>query len=92
MVKAQAHPGKAVRINPDGTVAEVDADPRWVGNGRTILNNKGSPVKQYEPYFSTTHEYEGEKALREIGVTPIMYYDAVGRNIRIFFRTAPLPK
>jgi hypothetical protein len=72
MVKAQAHPGKALQVNPDGSVTEVDADPRWVGNGRTILNNKGNPVKQYEPYFSTTHEYEDEKVLREIGVTPIL--------------------
>jgi RHS repeat-associated protein len=82
MVKAQAHPGKAFKVNPDGNKAEVDADPRWVGNGRTVLNNKGKPVKQYEPYFSTTHEYEDEKVLREIGVTPILYYDPVGRNIR----------
>jgi len=82
MIKAQAHPGKAFKVNPDGTKAEVDADPRWVGNGRAILNNKGKPVKQYEPYFSTTNEYEDEKVLREIGVTPVLYYDPVGRNIR----------
>jgi RHS repeat-associated protein len=85
MVKAQAHPGKALQVNPDGTMTYVDANPRWVGNGRTILNNKSNPVKQYGPYFSTTHEYEDEKALREIGVTPILYYDAIGRNIRTVF-------
>jgi len=85
MVKAQAHPGKALKVNADGSKAEVDADPRWVGNGRTVLNNKGKPVKQYEPYFSTTHEYEDEKVLREIGVTPVLYYDPVGRNIRTLF-------
>jgi hypothetical protein len=92
MVKAQAHPGKALKVNPDGSVMEVDADPRWVGNGRTILNNKGNPVKQYEPYFSTTHEYEDEKVLREIGVTPILYYDAVGRNIRTQFPNGTFAK
>jgi RHS repeat-associated protein len=85
MVKAQAHPGKAFTVNPVGSKVEVDADPRWVGNGRTVLNNKGKPVKQYEPYFSTTHEYEDEKVLREIGVTPVLYYDPVGRNIRTLF-------
>ena len=85
MVKAQTNPGKAFQVNPDGSVTEVDANPRWVGNGRTILNNKGLPVKQYEPYLSTTHEYEDEKVLREIGVTPILYYDPVGRNIRTLF-------
>lgn len=85
MVKAQAHPGKAFTVNPDGSKAEVDANPRWVGNGRTVLNNKGNPVKQYEPYFSITHEYEDEKVLREIGVTSIRYYDAVGRTILTLF-------
>ena len=82
MVKSQAHPGKALQIGEDGTVIEVVANPRWVGNGRTILNNKGNPVKQYEPYFSPTHEYEDEAGLREIGVTPIHQYDAAGRRIR----------
>ncbi len=92
MVKAQAHPGKAFKVNPDGSKTEVDADPRWVGNGRTVLNNKGKPVKQYEPYFSTTHEYEDEKVLREIGVTPILYYDPVGRNIRTLFPNGTFAK
>ncbi|MCI0392945.1 MAG: FG-GAP-like repeat-containing protein [Acidobacteria bacterium] len=92
MMKLQAHPGKAFKVNPDGTKVEVDADPRWVGNGRAILNNKGNPVKQYEPYFSTTHEYEDEKVLREIGVTPILYYDPAGRNIRTLFPNGTFTK
>ena len=53
---------------------------RWLANGKTILNNKGKPVKQYEPYFSSVgHQYEEP---REEGVTPILYYDAAGRTIR----------
>ncbi|WP_025698590.1 RHS repeat domain-containing protein, partial [Paenibacillus forsythiae] len=82
MAKRQANPGTALRAGPDGAAMEVDANPRWIGSGRTILNNKGNPVKQYEPYFSTTHEYEDERSLREIGVTPILYYDPLGRNLR----------
>ncbi len=92
MVKAQAHPGKALRVNPDGSVTEVDANPRWVGNGRTVLNNKGNPVKEYQPYFSTTNEYEDEQALREIGVTPVLFYDAAGRNIRTDFPNGTFTK
>lgn len=92
MVKAQAHPGKAFKVNRDGTCVEMDADPRWIGNGRTVLNNKGKPVKQYEPYFSTTHEYEDEKELREIGVTPVLYYDPVGRGIRTLFPNGTIAK
>ncbi len=55
---------------------------RWVGNGRTILNNKGKPVKKYEPYFSTNPAFDDEKEIVELGVTPIMHYDPLGRVIR----------
>lgn len=92
MKKAQAEPGPArqVFINPDGsyTVGEIDTallEPRqlrWIGSGRTVLNNKGKGVKQYEPYFSVTHQYEDLKELVETGVTPILYYDAPGRLIK----------
>jgi len=84
MHKVQAEPGLALQENEDGTVSEVDTSPniRWIGNGRTILNNKGKPVKQYEPYFSTTFEFEDNKQLVERGVTPIITYDAIGRVIR----------
>ena len=68
-------------------VKKVQAEPetagqplRWVANGKTILNNKGKAVKQYEPYFSSVgHRYEEPK---EEGVTPIVYYDAAGRTVR----------
>ena len=90
MAKAQAEPGEALNlvINPDCTytVETIDTRPtgqlRWIGNGRTILNNKGNPVKQYEPYFSVNPFYEDNKELVEHGVTPIIYYDAPGRVIR----------
>ncbi len=57
-------------------------DPRWVGTGRTIFNNKDEPVKQYEPFFSPTHSYEDEADLVESGVTPIIHYDPLARVIR----------
>lgn len=92
MAKTQAEPGLAQKVNfataGSYQIEEVDTSKmepkrlRWVGNGRTILNNKGNPVKQYEPYFSTTPHYEEEKELVETGVTPILYYDALGRLIK----------
>jgi len=84
MQKKQAQPGLALQENPDGTVTEVDTTPalRWIGNGRSLLNNKGKPVKQYEPYFSTTFEFEEAKLLVERGVTAVITYDSVGRAIR----------
>lgn len=67
---------KKAQAEPD----ENSSALRWIATGKTILNNKGKPVKQYEPYFSQ-NEHRFEEA-DEAGVTPIMYYDAVGRLIR----------
>jgi RHS repeat-associated protein len=56
---------------------------RWIVSGKTVVNNKGKPVKQYEPYFSTTAVCSAEgEAHEEVGFTPLMYYDAFGRLVR----------
>lgn len=91
MKKAQAEPGRAKMGEPQPggtyTVTEVDTTPqlRWVGSGRTVLNNKGKAVMQYEPYFSVTHRYEDAPELVEVGFTPLMYYDPAGRLIKTEF-------
>ena len=94
MKKVQAEPGiaKKVIVHADNTYTLTTPDPdtsklfpkqlRWIGNGRTIKNNKGNAVKQYEPYFSVTWHYEDYKELVETGVTPIMFYDAAGRLVK----------
>ncbi len=92
MKKVQAEPGQAkmvtIHVDDTITVSEVDtseSEPkqlRWIGSGRTILNNKGNPIKQYEPYFSVTPQYEDLKELVETGVTSVIYYDALGRAIK----------
>jgi RHS repeat-associated protein len=59
---------------------EADRGPlRWIVNGLTVLNNKGKPVKQYEPFFSADF---GCELPREEGVTSIISYDAAGRVVR----------
>ncbi|NUP07717.1 MAG: toxin [Polyangiaceae bacterium] len=83
MTKLQAEPGDAPRRNANGTLTVELANPRWIGSGRTVLNNKGAVVKQYEPYFSATHEYETDEDLVQWGVTPIYHYDAIGRAVRV---------
>lgn len=92
MKKIQAEPGpaKQVTVNADNTVVinEVDTSAlnpkqlRWIGNGKTVLNNKGNVVKQYEPYFTVSPQYENFKELVETGVTPVMYYDALSRLVK----------
>ena len=52
--------------------------PRWVGSGWTIFNNKGKPVRQYEPFFSATHRFEFGVT---VGVSPVLFYDPVERVV-----------
>ena len=74
---------KKTQAEPDPDNTSTDRPLRWIANRKTIFNNKGKPVKQYEPFFSDTeHRFEATEAQREVGVTPVMYYDAVGRLIR----------
>lgn len=87
MKKMQAEPGLAKQVTVSGntiSVSSVYSDPwlRWIGNGRTVVNNKGNVIKQYEPFFSVSAKYESVKELVEQGVTAVMHYDAPGRLIR----------
>ncbi|WP_375758782.1 SpvB/TcaC N-terminal domain-containing protein [Corallococcus exercitus] len=86
--KAQAEPGP-VPIRDAGGAIVVGADnqpqmtsasvsPRWVGTGWTVFNNKGKPVRQYEPYFTDTHRFEFDV---RIGKSPIRFYDPVDRLV-----------
>lgn len=69
--KIQAEPGVIV-------AGEPVTNPRWVGSGWTIFNNKGKPVRQYEPFFSATHDFEFGNA---VGVSSVLFYDPAGRVI-----------
>ena len=86
LTKIQAEDGDAYERDGNGVLIlplnKVNTTNRWVGNGRTIINNKGKAVKQYEPYFSSTSDYEDESELREYGVTPVIHYDPLGRVIK----------
>ncbi|WBQ08339.1 SpvB/TcaC N-terminal domain-containing protein [Kribbella sp. CA-293567] len=55
----------------------------WLCTGRTVLNNKGLPVKQYEPFFSDTDEYDDEETAQTVGVSSTRYYDPLGRAVRV---------
>ena len=86
--KAQAEPGPVPRRAADGRVlhdacgrvlmTDEALAPRWIASGWTLFNNKGKPVRQYEPFFSPTHGFEfGVRA----GVSPILFYDPLGRVV-----------
>jgi RHS repeat-associated protein len=67
--KGQAEPKK---------IEGVAGPPRWVASGWTVFNNKGKPVRQFEPFFSAAQAFEfGVRA----GVSPILFYDPLERVV-----------
>lgn len=86
--KIQAEPGPApqrdaagkIIVGADGQPVMVpnDVSPRWVGSGWTVFNNKGKPVRQYEPFFTDTHRLDFDV---RIGVSPVVFYDPAERVI-----------
>jgi RHS repeat-associated protein len=90
--KIQADPGKVPLRDANGKViggedgqpemTRNEISPRWVGSGWTVFNNKGKPVRQYEPFFTDTHRFEFD--LR-IGVSPVLFYDPVERVVATLY-------
>ena len=85
--KVQAEQGPVPVRDANGEIS-VDADnqpqmtpgdyPRWVGSGWTVFNNKGKPVRQYEPFFTDTHRFDFNV---RIGVSPVLFYDPLSRVV-----------
>jgi RHS repeat-associated protein len=90
LTKVQAEDGPAPTYDAEGNLvlaaddepAMVHSTDRWVGNGATVFNNKGLPVRQYEPFFDSRPDYTCEAALVHLGVSPTLHYDPLGRTIR----------
>lgn len=79
--KIQAEPGPLVEGGPK-------VNPRWVGSGWTIFNNKGKPVRQYEPFFSKRQRQDGTLFSDHrfefgvmVGVSSVLFYDPAERII-----------
>ena len=69
--KVQAEPGQIDNAGPI-------VNQRWAGSGWVIFNNKGKPIKQYEPFFSATHDFEF--AIQR-GVGSTLLYDPLSRIV-----------
>jgi RHS repeat-associated protein len=72
--KKQADPGPLLH----GPSPEVVVENRWIGSGWTVYNNKGSTIRKYEPFFTSTHKFQNDN---RIGVSPILLYDPLQRIV-----------
>lgn len=71
--KVQAAPGPLDPGDPNSPVA----DPRWVGTGEKIYNNKGKPIREYEPFFSAAPHF----GIETWGVSNTLLYDPLKRVV-----------
>ena len=71
--KGQAAAGPVTEDGPD-------VPHRWSGTGWVVFNNKGQPVRRYEPFFTATPEFEFAQAA---GVSAVLFYDPPGRSVAI---------
>lgn len=86
--KIQAEPGPGPQRDANGKIivgadglpdqAHTGTGPRWICSGWTVFNNKGKPVRQYEPFFTDTSRFEFDV---RIGVSPVLFYDPAGRVV-----------
>ncbi|GAA4803740.1 SpvB/TcaC N-terminal domain-containing protein [Lysobacter hankyongensis] len=82
--KLMTEPGEALAMVDTGggpVAVRVDSgsDPRWVGSGRKVCNNKGRAVLEFNPYFALDHGYDDADALVAAGRSKRSHYDAFGR-------------
>jgi RHS repeat-associated protein len=71
--RGQAEPGPLDPARPE----DGEVSPRWVATGAKVYNNKGNPVRQYEPFFSATPQFGIERR----GVSSILFYDPLDRVV-----------
>src|SRR5204863_5714104 len=88
--KALAEPGPLPLRDTEGHIVMIDSVPqmgspplssaRWIGSGWQVFNNKGKPVRQYEPFFTDTPQFE---LAFEVGVSPTLFYDPLQRVVAV---------
>ncbi|MEO1373069.1 MAG: SpvB/TcaC N-terminal domain-containing protein [Cyanobacteria bacterium J06635_10] len=82
--KMRMEPGKAFPVKPDGSVGEEkEVNNRWLSSGRKQYDNKGNPIREYEPYYIDTHKYVDNPTLNQFGVSSLLHYDPLERPIRV---------
>ncbi|NEQ05878.1 MAG: sugar-binding protein [Moorea sp. SIO4E2] len=81
--KMKVEPGEAFVVNPDGSIGTEITSDRWLASNRKVYNNKGNPVKEYEPYYIKGYDYVDNEELNQFGVSPTLFYDPLQRPIRV---------
>uniref|UniRef100_UPI001C2F6054 SpvB/TcaC N-terminal domain-containing protein n=1 Tax=Burkholderia sp. GbtcB21 TaxID=2824766 RepID=UPI001C2F6054 len=83
--KQKTEPGQAYVVDGSGQlvldnagqplVKDTTPDWRWVVSGRVDYNNKGLPVRRYQPYFIDQPRYVNDASIQQWGYADTLYYD-----------------
>ncbi|OTA14566.1 hypothetical protein Xvie_03595 [Xenorhabdus vietnamensis] len=84
-------PGDAWQRGDDGRLATdssgnliiVQTDNRWAISGRNEYDNKGQPVRRYQPYFLDNWQYICDDSARQDLWADTYYYDAINREYQV---------
>lgn len=81
VIQQKVHAGSGP-LYRQGTPSSEVVPHRFICNGWTIFNNKGNPVRKYEPFYSRSAVFEfGVR----IGVTSTLFYDTTQRVVATLF-------
>lgn len=89
--RARVEPGPAIQRGAQGQIAVdsggrpvlAEAPERWRVSGHAVYDARQRIGREYEPYFSPTHAFEGDAVLQQFGVSTLKRYDALGRLVSI---------
>ncbi|OCQ54705.1 Mono(ADP-ribosyl)transferase SpvB [Photorhabdus australis subsp. thailandensis] len=77
--------GKAWQRNKEGALVTKigDTNIRWAVTGRTEYDNKGQPIRTYQPYFLNDWRYVSDSSSRQEAYADTHIYDPVGREVKV---------
>ncbi|WP_416414832.1 SpvB/TcaC N-terminal domain-containing protein [Pantoea sp. App145] len=67
----------------DGKLVTDSSNNRWAISGRVEYNNKGLPVRVYQPYFVDNWRYVKDESLLVHGYADTHFYDPPGREVKV---------
>ncbi|KVK96227.1 SpvB/TcaC N-terminal domain-containing protein [Burkholderia ubonensis] len=70
-------------VDQDKKPVSVATTTRWAVSGKVEYDNKGQPIRSYQPYFINDWRYVADTAMRSCGYADTHFYDATGREIQV---------
>ncbi|MGM7912038.1 SpvB/TcaC N-terminal domain-containing protein [Yersinia enterocolitica] len=75
--------GGSLVTDDNGVLVAAHSDFRWAVTGRTEYDNKGQPVRTYQPYFLNDWRYISDDSARQDLYADTQHYDPVGRIYQV---------